>query len=243
MAAEAAFTGEQMNNMYQQRLQNAAQGEQLAEAIRSGRMSQAEAAATFGEQARTGRLAQLMQGQQFAENMYQGRMQNALQGEQVRQSRLSNLAGFLQGGSPIQQIGGISPVAADRSFAYVNPNAGYLGMAAQQQQLSNSLAMMGMNQSGQGGGFPWGQAFSAIGSIANAYGGSDRRLKSNIERIGRTPSGLNIYQYTMRANKAKMIGGMADDIEKKTPEAVFTDPSGLKMVDYSKTDIPIRRIG
>jgi hypothetical protein len=174
-------------------------------------------------------------------NMYQQRMQNAATGEQMHQARLGNLAGFLSGANPAQAVAGVAPIQADRSFAYVNPNAGYLGMQSGQQQFSNQLGAAGIQASGGGGGgFPWGSALSAVGSIAGAF--SDRRLKKDIKRVGTTPLGLAIYKYTMKATGAKMIGGMADDIEKKVPGAVHTDPSGVKMVDYSRVDVPIRRI-
>lgn len=64
---------------------------------------------------------------------------------------------------------------------------------------------------------------------------SDRRLKSNIKRIGQLPNGLPLYSYTIFDRPA--IGVMADEVEKVLPEAVSVHPSGYKMVDYSKLDI------
>jgi len=172
--------------------------------------------------------------------MYQQRMQNAATAEQMHQGRLGNLASFLNGTNPAQQMAAVQPVQADRSFAYVNPNAGYLGLQTGQQQYANQLGAAGINSSGGGSGFPWGQALSTAGTVAAAF--SDRRLKKNVKVIGETPMGLKIYKYTMKHNDARMIGGMADDIEKKVPGAVHTDPSGTKMVDYSRIDVPIRRV-
>ena len=172
--------------------------------------------------------------------MYQQRMQNAQQAEGVHQARLGNLASFLNGSNPIQQIQGISPVSPDRSFAYVNPNAGYLGLQAGQQQYANQLGAAGIQSSGSsGGGFPWGQLLSTAGTVAAAF--SDDRLKTDRHKVGKTPSGLDIYKYMIRGTGRRFIGAMASDVEKKRPDAVSEDPSGYKMVDYSKIDVPFVR--
>lgn len=74
----------------------------------------------------------------------------------------------------------------------------------------------------QGGG---GQAIGAAFA-------SDRRLKSDIMRIGTMPSGLNIYSYTIFGKPE--IGVMADEVRKMFPNAVTTGPDGYDLVDYSQ---------
>lgn len=59
---------------------------------------------------------------------------------------------------------------------------------------------------------------------------SDRRLKSNIRRIGRTQSGIPIYSYTKYGRHE--IGVMAQDVEKTMPWLVFEMPNGFKAVNY-----------
>ena len=61
---------------------------------------------------------------------------------------------------------------------------------------------------------------------------SDRRLKSNIVRIGTHPLGIGLYEYDIFGERQR--GVMADEVEAVLPEAVSTHPSGFKMVDYSK---------
>jgi hypothetical protein len=51
---------------------------------------------------------------------------------------------------------------------------------------------------------------------------------------GKTDDGQNIYSYKYKGGKHLHLGLMAQEVEKKTPEAVVTLPSGLKAVDYSK---------
>jgi hypothetical protein len=58
----------------------------------------------------------------------------------------------------------------------------------------------------------------------------DRRLKSNIERIGTHPLGIGIYEYDIF--EAAQRGVMADEVEAVRPEAVITRDDGYKMVNY-----------
>jgi hypothetical protein len=59
---------------------------------------------------------------------------------------------------------------------------------------------------------------------------SDRRLKSNIERIGTHPLGIGVYEYDIFDRRER--GVMADEVEAVMPEAVMLHPSGYKMVNY-----------
>jgi hypothetical protein len=60
---------------------------------------------------------------------------------------------------------------------------------------------------------------------------SDRRLKSNIRKIGVHKSGVSIYEYDIFGRHE--TGVMAQEVEKVYPEAVFNHPSGYKMVKYA----------
>lgn len=59
---------------------------------------------------------------------------------------------------------------------------------------------------------------------------SDRRLKSDVERIGTTAHGLPLYEYTIFGERQH--GLMADEVEQVMPAAVITHPNGFKMVNY-----------
>lgn len=61
---------------------------------------------------------------------------------------------------------------------------------------------------------------------------SDRRLKSNIRRVGTHRLGIGIYEYDILGRRER--GVMADEVERVRPEAVSTHPFGIKMVDYSR---------
>jgi len=71
---------------------------------------------------------------------------------------------------------------------------------------------------------------SGLYSLAGAALMSDRRLKSNIERIGTSPLGIGVYEYDIFGER--QTGVMADELEQVKPEAVVMHPSGYKMVNY-----------
>jgi hypothetical protein len=60
---------------------------------------------------------------------------------------------------------------------------------------------------------------------------SDRRLKHSIKKIGKTYDGQAIYSYKMHDDPRTHIGLIAQNVEKKHPEAVGL-AGGYKIVDY-----------
>jgi hypothetical protein len=77
----------------------------------------------------------------------------------------------------------------------------------------------------------------SLGSAAIQYGpamfaASDRRLKSNIVRIGTHPIGVGIYEYDIFGGR--QIGVMAQELMVVMPEAVHQHPAGFLMVDYGR---------
>lgn len=91
--------------------------------------------------------------------------------------------------------------------------------AEQASQNSMMSGLMGIGAAGMGGwaraGFP-----------------SDRRLKSNIVRIGDHPLGIGIYEYDIFGKRD--VGVMADEVLTVRPEAVITMPNGYYAVDYGR---------
>lgn len=63
---------------------------------------------------------------------------------------------------------------------------------------------------------------------------SDRRLKEDIKKVGKTDDGLPVYTYKYKGDSRTQMGVMAQDVEKERPEAVFSlgGRGGPKMVDY-----------
>ena len=84
-----------------------------------------------------------------------------------------------------------------------------------------------------------GSMIGAAGNIAGMgiYKWSDKRMKKNIQKVGET-KGLNVYKYEGKkgtpVSPMQQVGLMAQEVEKKRPDAVRTNPDGSKMVDYAK---------
>lgn len=67
------------------------------------------------------------------------------------------------------------------------------------------------------------------------FGLSDKRLKRDIKRIGKTDGGVNIYSYKFKGHDRTHIGVMAQEMERIDPAAV-AEIGGYKMVDYSRVN-------
>lgn len=152
-------------------------------------------------------------------------------GAQMYQQRINNAGSFLGSPSIAQQSGFVPPVSADRSFAYVNPNAGFQGVTLGNQAYANNVAALGANNQNQGN--PWMSTIGALGSVAGGAlaAFSDERLKTDIKKVGRDEEkGLNLYEFAYKSPH-KHVGYMAQEVEQKYPDSVGTDPvSRYKMV-------------
>ena len=122
------------------------------------------------------------------------------------------------------------------------------GVVTQSQQ---DIAQANQNQAAIVAG-----GMSAVGNIVSSGVGalgamntptaqstaSDKRLKKNIEKIGESPSGLNIYSFEYIDNingDGVYQGVMSDEIPTK---AVVVHKDGYDRVDYSKLDVEFKKI-
>ena len=81
------------------------------------------------------------------------------------------------------------------------------------------------------------QIASQVAGIYSAFtGGSDIKLKENIEQVGVSPDGYKIYEFNYKGSRDRWRGAMAQDVVKKNPMAVGILDNYLT-VDYSKIDI------
>jgi hypothetical protein len=84
---------------------------------------------------------------------------------------------------------------------------------------------------------------AGIAGLAPLLAMSDRRAKTDIKDIGRTHDNQKIYSYRFKGSMTPQIGMMADEVERKTPEAVMTGPEGLKRVRYDKATRKAAKMG
>lgn len=78
-----------------------------------------------------------------------------------------------------------------------------------------------------------GGLFGLLGTVGTAgLKFSDRRLKTDIRRVGKLDNGLPVYAYRMKGSPVTELGLMADDVETFMPSAVFLRADGFNMVDY-----------
>lgn len=98
-------------------------------------------------------------------------------------------------------------------------------------QAGNLIANVGQRSTSTGG------APSTFGSIASAAGGiasifSDRKLKTDIEKIAEMPDGLNVYRFRYFGQPTEVVGVMADEVAKLRPHALGPQIAGFATVDY-----------
>lgn len=74
---------------------------------------------------------------------------------------------------------------------------------------------------------------------------SDRRAKKDIAKIGKLNDGSNVYSFVYKGdpNQRQHIGLMAQEVRKRTPEAVHKLPSGHLAVDYGTATALARAMG
>lgn len=116
--------------------------------------------------------------------------------------------------TPGAGIGGQSSSTAPNN---TNPLAGALGGALAGAQLASMTGLMG---TGMGAGI--GGALALL---------SDRRFKTDIERVGTLDNGLGVYRYRYKSGGPMQLGVMADEVKAVNPAAVV-NVGGVDYVNY-----------
>jgi hypothetical protein len=133
------------------------------------------------------------------------------------------MAGMGQGAGTIaagqnMQIQGLSSVLNAQTNAYVNGGDSFLGDL---------------------GGLLGGAA-----SAYTAFGGSDRKIKENIEEVGVDQrTALTLYEFNyIDAPHIRYRGVMADEVEMVYPDAVYETEYGFKAVHYDMLGIELKEV-
>lgn len=175
-----------------------------------------------GSAAYSGARGDLEQGRNDAYNslLLGGRAQAVQEALAERNQPINEITALMSGSqvsqpnfvnTPNAQVAGVDYTGLVRD----NYNA---QMQQWQSKVNSNNAMMG-------------GLFGLAGSAATAgikY--SDRRLKSNIARIGTHPIGIGLYEYDIAGRRER--GVMADEVASAMPGALTRDVRGFAMVDY-----------
>ena len=127
-----------------------------------------------------------------------------MSGSQVAQPQFTNVPSATQANT---DVAGITQQGFANQMGLYN-----------QQNSTNNAAMGGM--------------FGLGGSLLGNIPWSDRRLKRDIEALGKGKRGLPLYRFNYIWGSEPQIGYMAQDVAQVAPWAVHTNPDGFMAVDY-----------
>lgn len=148
----------------------------------------------------------------------------ALQEQLTIRNQPINEITSLMSGSQVQNPNFITPNTAqlaNTDFAGIQANYDNAMQQRYQQQMSARNNLFGGIL-----GFGANLLAPGAGSIL-----SDRRVKTDIKKVGKTNDGQNIYQYRYKSGGPIQMGLMAQEVERKKPEAV-SEVDGVKSVNY-----------
>ena len=247
-------------NLQNQQAYNQAIAQNYGQGLSAQQLANQSVAQNFGQGLNAQQLANQSVAQNFGQGLTASNAQNAAiqqnQNAAIQQQQLANAAqlqqynenlGTAQFGNnaatqslqtqlalrnqPLNEITGLMSGSQLQmpQFQGYNPTniAPAPVFAGAQAQGAADMQKYGIQQSGANA------QTSGLYSLAGAAAPlmfSDRKLKSNIERIGTHKLGIGLYEYDIFGERQQ--GVMADEVEKVMPEAIVMHPSGYKMVNY-----------
>jgi len=208
----------------QQGIFNAAQAQNFGQGTTAQNTANQAAGQNYTQNYNTTAQRNAAQQQQFAQNMQQAAFEN-----QARQQALAEA--IQQRQMPLNEISALmsgSQIANPQFQSYTGANIAAAPIAqtmqnaytGQQNAYNQNVASQNANTAG----------LFSLGSAA--IGLSDRRLKTNIKRIGTHKLGVGIYEYDIMGKHD--VGVMAQEVINVLPEAIHIHPSGYMMVDYGR---------
>ena len=212
----------------QQQLYNQAQGQNFGQGVTAQNIANQAAGQNYTQNYNTIAQNNAAQQQLYAQNLQRANFENA-----ARQQSLQNEIAERQ--MPLNEINALrsgTQITNPQFTPYTGANVGAAPIA---QTMQNAYAgqMNAYNQDVASQNAQTKGLFD-LGAAALPYlpGFSDRRLKSNITRIGTHPLGIGIYEYDIFDRHE--IGVMAQEVQDVLPEAIHIHPSGFMMVDYGR---------
>lgn len=195
---------------------NAAQQAAYQQSLGSQQFGLGQQQQAFGQQQA---LGSQNFNQQLQANQYQNqqRQQQLTEAMQQRGFSLNEINAIISG----QQVQ--TPQFSGYSNAGVSQGQDFT--KAQQNQYGAEMDSFNANQAQTG------QMIGAAASAA-AMAFSDRRVKSDVRRIGKHPRGFGIYRYRYIGERGERVGVIAQEVRRFAPELVGSI-RGVLMVNYA----------
>lgn len=199
------------------------QSRMLGEARAAGQFSNAAQSQQFGQNAHEAQF-----GNQVRQLGFQNRAAKADRINAARQAMLQERLALRN--QPLNEISALmsSSQVTTPQFAPLHRQGIEAAQPAQYMQDAYN-AQLQAHQAQQQGLF--GLAGGAMQGIMGLM--SDRRVKTDIEPVGKLDNGLTVYSFRYKHGGPQQIGLMADEVEKIAPDAVKS-LAGIKHVDYAK---------
>ena len=154
----------------------------------------------------------------YNELVLRGRSQAVQEALTERNQPINEISALLSGSQVSQPTFGNTPTAGVAGVDYTG---------AVQNKYNNDMNVynqkVGANNAMMGGLF---------GLASAPFKFSDRRVKTDIKRVGSLDNGLPVYLYRYKGQSTPEIGLMAQDVERVNPSAVI-EISGIKAVNYA----------
>lgn len=241
--------------------QNAAQNQQFSQNLAGGQFANAAQQQQYGQNLSNATFANAAQQQKYAQAANTMEMQNAAKQQQFQNSNAAidykNSLGDRGYNNQISQLNAqnqaratalnerfalrnqpLNEIAALMSGSQVqNPN--FVNANMPQIATTDYAGLVQQNYANQMQAYQQAQAQrqSLLGGVlglgSSLIMASDRRVKTDIKAIGKLNDGQKLYSYRYKGTSQPQVGLMAQEVEKRKPDAVKTI-GGVKHVDYGK---------
>jgi Chaperone of endosialidase len=248
----APLSAEQIQQYYSPYMKDVAQSteallNQQNQQAMAGQLGNAIQQGAFGGDRAGIAAANLAQQQQLAgANIYSGLentgYQQALQAAQQQQQY-----GLTAAQAKLAAAGQLAGIGEAAQTAGLQGAQAQIGAGSLEQQTQQAQDAALYNQFLQQQSYPF-QVVQWLANIAEGTGAlsgstttttqpggffSDRRVKENIQKIGKDFSGQPLYRFNYKGDPRTQVGYIAQEIEKSHPDAVG-ETHGIKTVDYAK---------
>ena len=138
-------------------------------------------------------------------------------------------------GSTVTSIAGAAPLFSKKGGAPA-PGAGSGGVGSfdvSSAKIDFQPKQLGLNMFSDSNKL----GLSSFSSNSNLFG-SDRKLKTNISKIGKSASGLNIYSFNYKNHDGLYQGVMSDEV----PSEAVVRVGSYDMVNYAMIDVEFKQL-